>query len=164
MRHLSYVNKLVGYFGGTLCGWVTFACRDIPSDWCWRVPVLIQIVLPFVALPGFLLAPESPRWLISVGRVEEATAILAEHHAGGDRNDSLVTYQVVEIQATINAEKEASSSASYADMIKTPGNRHRLFISVSLGIFAQWGKKSPPILLSFPNMPQTPVKRATWTI
>lgn len=138
-RSVANALFMVGwYFGGTLCGWVTFACRDIPSDWCWRIPVLLQIVLPFVALPGFLLSPESPRWLISVNRVEEATEILATHHAGGDRNDSLVTYQVVEIQATITAEKEASSSASYADMIKTKGNRHRLFISISLGIFAQW--------------------------
>ncbi|KAG6353506.1 hypothetical protein INS49_005467 [Diaporthe citri] len=138
-RSVANALFMVGwYFGGTLCGWVTFACRDIPSDWCWRVPVLLQIVLPFMALPGFLLSPESPRWLISVNRVDEATDILARHHAGGDRADPLVTYQVVEIQATITAEKEASSSASYADMIKTKGNRHRLFISISLGIFAQW--------------------------
>ncbi|KAK1996230.1 sugar transporter [Colletotrichum falcatum] len=140
-RQRSVANALfmVGwYFGGTLCGWVTFACRDIPSDWCWRIPVVMQFVLPFLALPGFLMAPESPRWLISVGRVEEATEVFAKHHAGGDRKDSLVTCQVVEIKATIDAEKEASSSASYADMIKTPGNRHRLFISITLGIFAQW--------------------------
>ncbi|KAL2289939.1 hypothetical protein FJTKL_01217 [Diaporthe vaccinii] len=138
-RSVANALFMVGwYFGGTLCGWVTFACRDIPSHWCWRIPVLLQIVLPFMALPGFLLSPESPRWLISVDRVEEATDILARHHAGGDRNNPLVTYQVVEIQATITAEKEASSSASYADMVKTKGNRHRLFISVSLGIFAQW--------------------------
>ncbi|OLN85351.1 Lactose permease 31 [Colletotrichum chlorophyti] len=138
-RSIANALFMVGwYFGGTLCGFVVFACKDIASNWCWRIPVVLQIVLPFVALPGFLLSPESPRWLISVGRVEEATDVLAKHHAGGDRTDSLVTYQIVEIQATITAEKEASSSASYADMIKTPGNRHRLFISVSLGIFAQW--------------------------
>lgn len=126
------------YVGGTLCGWVTFACRNIPSSWCWRVPVLIQVVLPLVALPGLLMSPESPRWLISVGRKEEATDILAKFHAGGDRENAIVTYQVTEIDNTITAEKEASSSTSYFDMIKTPGNRHRLFISISLGVLAQW--------------------------
>lgn len=30
----------------------------------------------------------------------------------------------------------AHSSASYADTVKTPGNRRRLLISVTLGIFA----------------------------
>lgn len=138
-RSIANALFMVGwYFGGTLCGWITFACRNIPSDWCWRIPVLMQIFLPFVALPGFLMAPESPRWLISVGRVEEATEILAKNHAGGNKSDPLVIYQVVEIESTIAVEKESSSSASYADMIKTPGNRHRLFISISLGIFAQW--------------------------
>ncbi|KAL0939192.1 sugar transporter [Colletotrichum truncatum] len=138
-RSIANALFMVGwYFGGTLCGWVTFACRNIPSEWSWRIPVLLQIVLPFMALPGFLMSPESPRWLISVGRVEEATEVLAKHHAGGDRSDPLVQYQVVEIQATITAEKEASASASYADMIKTPGNRHRLFISITLGVFSQW--------------------------
>ncbi|KAK7420514.1 hypothetical protein QQX98_002712 [Neonectria punicea] len=126
------------YVGGTLCGWVTFGCRNIPSSWCWRVPVLIQIILPVVALPGFLMSPESPRWLISVGRNEEAADILAKFHAGGNREDHIVTYQMREIEATITAEKEATASASYVEMVKTPGNRHRLFISITLGIFAQW--------------------------
>lgn len=139
------LTELGNSFGGTLVGWIVFACRDIPSDWSWRIPVLLQIVLPFVALPGFLMSPESPRWLISVGRVEEATEVLAKHHAGGDRSNPLVQYQVVEIQATINAEKEASASASYADMVKTPGNRHRLFISITLGVFAQWAGELFPL-------------------
>ncbi|CAM1507971.1 Fc.00g048190.m01.CDS01 [Cosmosporella sp. VM-42] len=126
------------YVGGTLCGWVTFACRDIPSAWCWRTPVLLQILLPLLALPGFLMAPESPRWLISANRPDEARNILAKYHAGGDTQNQLVNYQMAEIETTITHEKDVSSSASYADMIKTPGNRHRLFISISLGIFAQW--------------------------
>jgi MFS family permease len=138
-RPVASALFMVGwYLGGTLCGWVTFACRDLPSDWSWRLPVLLQLALPLVALPGFLLAPESPRWLVAGGRVEEAVAVLAEHHAGGDRSHSLVTGQVAEIQAAIAAEREASADGSYAEMVRTPGNRHRLFISVSLGIFAQW--------------------------
>ncbi|KAH6695147.1 sugar transporter [Plectosphaerella plurivora] len=126
------------YAGGTICGWVTFATRNIQSDWSWRIPVMLQILLPLVALPGFLMAPESPRWLISVGRVEEATEVLAKHHAGGDRNDPIVTTQVMEIETTINAEMQATEGASYADMIKTRGNRQRLFISITLGFISQW--------------------------
>ncbi|KAF5004880.1 hypothetical protein FDECE_8662 [Fusarium decemcellulare] len=126
------------YVGGTLCAWVTFGCRNIPSDWSWRIPVLMQILLPLVALPGFVIAPESPRWLVSVGRVDAATDIIATYHAGGDREDSLVRTQMLEIETTITAEKEAAASASYLDMVRTKGNRHRLFISVTLGFIAQW--------------------------
>ncbi|KAI8649942.1 MFS domain-containing protein [Fusarium sp. Ph1] len=126
------------YVGGTVCGWVTFGCRNIASDWSWRIPVLLQVLLPLCALPGLFLSPESPRWLVSVGRVDEATEIIAKYHAGGNRDDPIVSTQMLEIEATITAEKEASGSASYRDMIKTKGNRHRLFISVTLGFISQW--------------------------
>lgn len=45
---------------------------------------------------------------------------------------------MIEIETTIRAEQDAHSSTSYMDMIKTKGNRRRLFISVTLGVFAQW--------------------------
>lgn len=140
-KHRPIANALFmcgWYVGGTLCGWTTFGCRNIPSEWCWRIPVLLQIALPVLALPGFLMSPESPRWLISVGRKEEAHEIFATYHAGGDKDDALVLYQMREIETTIAAELEATASASYKDMIKTPGNRRRLLISISLGIFSQW--------------------------
>ncbi|KFY89170.1 hypothetical protein V500_05902 [Pseudogymnoascus sp. VKM F-4518 (FW-2643)] len=139
--HRGIANALFNcgwYIGGTLAAWVTYATRDYGNDWAWRIPSLLQVLIPFVALPGFLMSPESPRWLIATGRSEEATVILADAHAGGDRNAPLVVYQRIEIENTLQFDKEATSSAGYIDMIKTPGNRRRLFISVSLGIFAQW--------------------------
>ncbi|KAF3345473.1 Splicing factor U2AF 23 kDa subunit [Verticillium dahliae VDG2] len=70
--------------------------------------------------------------------IDEAADLLAKHHAGGNSAEPLVVYQLSEIETTITAEKDATSSASYADIVKTPGNRHRLFISLTLGFFAQW--------------------------
>ncbi|WJG34376.1 major facilitator superfamily domain-containing protein [Fusarium oxysporum Fo47] len=98
------------YVGGTICGWVTFACRVIPNDWSWRIPVLLQIFLPLCALPGFLMAPESPRWYVSVGRLEEATDVIAKYHAGGNRDDPIVSTQMMEIEAAITAEKDAAKT------------------------------------------------------
>ncbi|ORY58869.1 general substrate transporter [Pseudomassariella vexata] len=139
--HRGILNALFmcgWYVGGSVAAWVTFATRDYTSEWAWRLPSLLQLLLPVLALPGLLLAPESPRWLISVDRPDEAKNILAKAHAGGDQNSALVNYEFIEITTTIKAEQEAHGVASYADMVKTPGNRYRLFISISLGIFAQW--------------------------
>lgn len=139
--HRGILNALFmcgWYVGGSLAAWETFATRNYPNHWAWRLPSLLQILLPLVALPGLLLAPESPRWLISQDRSDEARNILVEAHAGGDQDSPLVAYEFVEIQAAIKAEQEAHGSASYMEMVKTPGNRYRLFISISLGIFAQW--------------------------
>jgi hypothetical protein len=106
----------------------------------WRIPTILQVLIPVLSLPGLICAPESPRWLISNDRVEEARVLLEKWHANGDKNSALVNYEMMEITETLRAERDAHDSASYAEMFKTPGNRHRLFISVSLGIFAQWCK------------------------
>ncbi|KAM0286489.1 hypothetical protein ACHAQH_000915 [Verticillium albo-atrum] len=86
-------------------------------------------------MPGLLMAPESPRWLISVGHLDEAADIIAKHHAGGNRDDPLVFYQMADIETTITAEKEATSSASNlgwavaADMNADRLGRRFLFMS-----------------------------------
>ncbi|GLA36724.1 hypothetical protein AnigIFM63309_003048 [Aspergillus niger] len=139
--HRGMLNSLFmsgWYVGGTVAAWVVFASRTYDSSWAWRLPSVLQALVPVVGLPGFLLAPESPRWLISVGRNEEARAILTRYHAAGDETSPLVAYEFSEISSTIRAEQEAHSSASYIEMVKTPGNRWRLMISITLGLFAQW--------------------------
>jgi MFS family permease len=139
--HRAIVNALFNcgwYVGGSLAAWITFATRDFTSSWGWRIPSLLQALIPCVALPGFLLVSESPRWLIFAGRNKEAAKTLADCHAAGDENTPLIRYEVAEIENTLRLEKTAHNSASYTDMLKTKGNRHRLFISVTLGVFAQW--------------------------
>ncbi|KAL1590877.1 hypothetical protein WHR41_00150 [Cladosporium halotolerans] len=126
------------YVGGTLAAFITFGTRNIEGNMAWRIPSILQILIPAIALPGLIWAPQSPRWLVSLERGGEARAVLEKWHANGDTNSALVNYEVLEITETLMMEKQAHDSASYTEMFKTPGNRHRLFISVSLGIFVQW--------------------------
>lgn len=126
------------YVGSIVAAWVTFGTRNYANSWGWRIPSLLQCLIPILALPGFLLVSESPRWLISKGRVDEASKIIADYHTGGNVDDPLAVYEILEIESTLKAEQDAHDSASYADMVKTKGNRHRLFISITLGIFGQW--------------------------
>lgn len=86
-------------------------------------------------LPRFV--PESPRWLIYQDRSEEAFSILAKYHAEGDRSDPVVMAEFLEIRETIRLEME-NSEHSWAEIIRTPANRHRAFIAVCVGLFVQW--------------------------
>lgn len=108
------------------------------SNWAWRIPSLLQIAIPAVTIYGLYITPESPRWLVAMKRFDEARFMLIRHHAGDDETSALVEFEFEEITRIIASEEEFAKTASYADMLRTRGNRHRLFISVSLGIFSQW--------------------------
>ncbi|OQO06602.1 hypothetical protein B0A48_08387 [Cryoendolithus antarcticus] len=126
------------YVGGTVAAFITFGTRNMANDWSWRIPTILQVLIPVLILPGLILSPQSPRWLMSVDRHEEARVMLEKWHAGGDKDSLLVNYEMIEISETIRIEREAHSSASYAEMFKTPGMRHRLWITLTVAVFAQW--------------------------
>ncbi|KAL3470511.1 general substrate transporter [Aspergillus californicus] len=126
------------FLGSLIAAWATYGTRSYTSSWAWRVPSLLQIAIPTVALYGLCVTPESPRWLVATKRFHEARAVLIKHHAGGDEMSALVEFEFEEITRAIALEEEFAATASYADMVRTRANRHRLFISVTLGIFSQW--------------------------
>jgi hypothetical protein len=68
--------------------------------------------------------PESPSWLIAVGRNEEARAIFVKYHAEGDQNSTLVEFEMAEVEQTAHFEEAAANQTSYMDMLRTKGNRH----------------------------------------
>lgn len=82
--------------------------------------------------------PESPRWLISKDRNEEALAVLAKFHANGNEQNSTVQFEYREIRETLELEREARENSSYLDFMKTKGNRWRLAIIVSVGLISQY--------------------------
>lgn len=81
--------------------------------------------------------PESPRWLITKDRSEEAYKILAKYHAEGDQEAEFVKAEIAQIHTTIHLELEASKR-SWMDLIATKGMRRRLLVSCMLGLFTQW--------------------------
>ena len=68
---------------GDNCNVVT-SSQFISGTWSWRIPSLIQGLPSIAQVFLVLLAPESPRWLVSKGRDAEAIATLAYYHADGN--------------------------------------------------------------------------------
>ncbi|KAF9871048.1 sugar transporter [Colletotrichum karsti] len=126
------------YVGAIVAAWATFGTRNMEGDVSWRIPSGLMALLPLMTVPALFMMDESPRWLVSMDRADEARQNLAKSHCGGNMHDPLVAFEMAEIEEALQAEKEANDNTSWADLWSTPGNRHRLWISVSLGIFAQW--------------------------
>lgn len=82
--------------------------------------------------------PESPRWLISKERYDEALDILAHYHANGDKDNITVQFEWQEIKETLRLEFAAKKSSSYLDFFRTRGNRYRLGLLIAVGVFSQY--------------------------
>jgi Sugar (and other) transporter len=82
------------------------------------------------------LLPESPRYLVSKDRDDEAFDVLVKYHAEGDAGSLLVKAEMAQIKSTIAIELEHSKS-SWMDMVATAGMRRRVLIAGLLGLFTQ---------------------------
>ena len=78
------------YWAGALIASVLFlvVVKHLPGSYAWRVAFLFGPALGFVVLFVRKNLPESPRWLLMHGRVDEAEAAVAEieratEHSGG---------------------------------------------------------------------------------
>jgi hypothetical protein len=83
------------------------------------------------------MLPESPRYLISKDRDDEAFEILVKYHAEGDRDSLFVRAEMAQIRTTIKTELEYARQ-SWWDMLKTSGMRKRVYIAAMIGLFTQW--------------------------
>jgi MFS family permease len=111
--------------GLVIAGFTTFGTSYMTGSWSWRIPYILQVPLALYVLIGVQFIPESPRWLQSRGRLEEAFAFLVEYHGNGDANDELVLFEYEEIKETLRAEQEAKAE-KWSTILKTPGGRKRL--------------------------------------
>ena len=136
-RFTSVYNTLWNV-GAFLVAWISFGTDFLKNEWSWRIPALLQ-ALPSVIQVAFIYwVPESPRYLIAQDRHEEALQILSTYHGNGNDQHPTVQFEYREIKETIALEQEHAKTSKYVDFLKTKGNRYRLAILISLGIFSQW--------------------------
>jgi len=111
-----------------------------------NLPVTFSACFCLVSSPGLQivaptktssLLPESPRYLISKDRDDEAFEILVKYHAEGDRDSLFVRAEMAQIRTTIKTELEYARQ-SWWDMLSTAGMRKRVYIASMIGLFTQW--------------------------
>jgi MFS family permease len=77
--------------------------KRLYSTSSWRAPILVQIAPAIINVAFIMFLPESPRWLYSRGRREEAVRILAKYHSKtGDINSPMIQLEIQEIEERIS--------------------------------------------------------------
>lgn len=118
----------VGYCISAYVG-VGFFYTDQPN--AWRPPIALQILPPLVVLLGIYWIPESPRWLLTKGRDDQAWEIIRRLHTSShDADDSFA--QAEFRQMKIQIEFEATLESSYMYILKRPSMRKRALMTMFL--------------------------------
>src|SRR6478735_2643041 len=70
----SMFNAFYGV-GAVLGAGIVVRTINIQNDWSWRLPSMLQALPSLIQIGFAFTVPESPRWLVSKDRSEEALQI-----------------------------------------------------------------------------------------
>ena len=100
-------------------------------DGVWRWMLLVAVLPAFALFFGMLKMPESPRWLTSQDRNDEALGVLKQI-----RSDERAEAEMDEVHRLAEEEKEAQTGG-WADLA-VPWIRRLVIIGIGLGVFQQF--------------------------
>ncbi|KAI5361234.1 Putative major facilitator, sugar transporter, major facilitator superfamily [Septoria linicola] len=114
--------------GSFIAYWINYACsRNVAAlgEWDWKMVVLFQLLMPILILAQVFFIPESPRWSVKAGKIDQARKSLSKIRA----TEQEVEDEVLMIREALEFEKEAISS-SYSALWKDRSIRKRLLLAV----------------------------------
>ena len=101
----------------------------------WRFDFGLAAIPGVILLVGFFFCPESPRWLVKKGKIEEARTVLKKLRS--DKCDIEGELQEI-IKVAKEDEKIAQETGnSIKRMVNTPSVRNALILGVTLQLFQQ---------------------------
>lgn len=140
------IEFTLNIFGVVVAYWLEFGLSYIDngnSAIRWRFPIAFQIIPLLVLLAAVWFFPESPRWLVKVGRDEEARYILRRLRgsSGDDAKRAELEYQ--DIRNIVQLESKESSKNSYFHMFFGIGSGElhtgrRVQLVIWLQIIQEW--------------------------
>lgn len=132
------LNASWGTIGGIIISCILLGSSYIDNDWCWRMPLLVQVVAPFiVCVLVYPFTPESPRYLLYKGKEEKARSVLARYHTTSeDLHSPLVNAELAQIKESLALMDR--KPMDFSPLYKTKQDRYRLFLIFLYSCFQQW--------------------------
>lgn len=92
--------------------WVAYGFAEVTGPIGWRIPLALQGVFVLVTIVCLLFMPESPRWLMEAGRVDEGRNVLERLHGADFANAA--TEEILQAIAIERAAEEAAPKGYFA--------------------------------------------------
>ena len=97
IAHPTIRGRLVSFwqmfwsFGAIEAPYICLGTSYYPNigNWIWKIPCLLQVVTPLIICSLFFFCPESPRWLVAQGCIDEARESLLRVRVPEDVEDEL---------------------------------------------------------------------------
>lgn len=114
-KHVALDGAFIS-LGYLLTNWISFGFyMGNHSQATWRVPIAIGAIFNFPLIFAIIKLPESPRWLIMKGRINEAREILASIN-GTNIEDDIILQEIENIE--ISNCQSAKTDAKFIDLFK----------------------------------------------
>ncbi|OJJ49998.1 hypothetical protein ASPZODRAFT_157007 [Penicilliopsis zonata CBS 506.65] len=107
------------------------ATYEMPNRWSYRIPLLTTMISPLLLLSLVWIVPESPRWLITKDRVEEARKSLRKIR-GKTIPQAELDRELDEAIAFTALERELEESTSYLECLKGTDLRRTLIACLAM--------------------------------
>ncbi|KAI8068091.1 general substrate transporter [Gongronella butleri] len=119
--------------GALVVSYITFGTSNDKSlgNWQWKIVTLLQALVPLVCCIGILFCPESPRWLVKKGKIDQARRALARV-----REDHEVEPELEEIQAALEWEA-MNTTNSIKDLWGERSIRRRMILCLIINFGQQ---------------------------
>ncbi|KAH0830861.1 Sugar transporter STL1 [Fonsecaea pedrosoi] len=121
-------------FGLALQGWIGFGISHASGSVAWRFPLALTGLFSIIVVGTMSQMPESPRWLIKKGRLEEAKHVLAALEDLPEDSNKIET-DVARIEESLRL----TGAARFRDIFKNGEQRlfHRACLAAAGQVFQQ---------------------------
>ncbi|KAJ5560369.1 hypothetical protein N7513_002768 [Penicillium frequentans] len=121
--------------GVTIALWIDLGFYFVKENSVsWRFPLAFPILMSAIAMASILVLPESPRWLIKVGRIEEAREVMSALQEL-ELDSQSITDSIQQIQTTLSV----CGNTSWTAMFTNGEQRlfHRAYLAATGQFFQQ---------------------------
>lgn len=123
----------LGYSFATYMGLAFHGSPD--SSLQWRGPFGIALIFSFIPLAGMIIVPESPRFLLMSGSVDQAKAVMRKlHNLTHSEEQHFAVAEFYQMQKQIEYDK--TLDASWLRIVRKPSYRKRAILTAGISFLA----------------------------